>query len=187
MTRATNTIFFFVSFVWKLKKIKTWKVCQLNPVSPKYRNRCHVSTVMRSLYCCATYVAANNMKHNWIVCSCKVKKVKGTGSPCNMPGRSRGAVEVQPYSFFDLGAGQWWVVNNMPRALYLRQRPGTYCTGGWVGPTAGLDASRKTSPHRGTLRVKCPIFLSDSNKIWIFFPTDFRRSPQYQISRKYIQ
>jgi hypothetical protein len=34
MTRATSTIFFFVSFVWKLQKIKKWKVCQLNPVSP---------------------------------------------------------------------------------------------------------------------------------------------------------
>jgi len=25
-----------------------------------------------------------------------------------------------------------------PAALYPRERPGTHCTGGWVGPTAGL-------------------------------------------------
>jgi len=26
-----------------------------------------------------------------------------------------------------------------PAALYPRERPGTHCTGGWVGPRAGLD------------------------------------------------
>ena len=26
-----------------------------------------------------------------------------------------------------------------PAALYPRERPGTHCTGGWVGPKAGLD------------------------------------------------
>jgi hypothetical protein len=39
MTRATSTIFFFVSFVWKLWKIKKRKVCQLNPVSPMHGAR----------------------------------------------------------------------------------------------------------------------------------------------------
>jgi hypothetical protein len=32
-----------------------------------------------------------------------------------------------------------WVVNATPRPLYLRERPGTHCIGGWVGPRAGLD------------------------------------------------
>ena len=27
-----------------------------------------------------------------------------------------------------------------PAALYPRERPGTHCTGGWVGPRAGLGA-----------------------------------------------
>jgi hypothetical protein len=33
-----------------------------------------------------------------------------------------------------------------PAAFYLRERPGTHCTGGWVGPRAGLDGgkSRRT-------------------------------------------
>ena len=32
-----------------------------------------------------------------------------------------------------------WVVNTTPRPLYPRERPGTHCIGGWVGPRAGLD------------------------------------------------
>ena len=31
-----------------------------------------------------------------------------------------------------------WVVSTTPRPLYTRERPGTHCTGGWVGPRAGL-------------------------------------------------
>jgi len=32
-----------------------------------------------------------------------------------------------------------WVVNATPRLLYSWKRPGTHCTGGWVGLKAGLD------------------------------------------------
>ena len=31
-------------------------------------------------------------------------------------------------------------------ALYPRQRPGTHCAGGWVGPRAGLDRCGKSRP-----------------------------------------
>jgi hypothetical protein len=31
-----------------------------------------------------------------------------------------------------------------PAALYPRERPGTHCTGGWVGPEAGLDRYGKS-------------------------------------------
>jgi hypothetical protein len=33
-----------------------------------------------------------------------------------------------------------------PAVLYPRERPGTHCTGGWVGPRAGMDGekSRRT-------------------------------------------
>jgi hypothetical protein len=37
-----------------------------------------------------------------------------------------------------LGVGGW-VVNATTRPLYLRERPGTHCIGGRVGPRAGLD------------------------------------------------
>jgi hypothetical protein len=33
-----------------------------------------------------------------------------------------------------------------PDAFYPRERPGTHCTGGWVGPRAGLDRCGKSRP-----------------------------------------
>jgi len=33
-----------------------------------------------------------------------------------------------------------------PAALYPRERPGTYFTEGWVGPSAGLDGLKISSP-----------------------------------------
>ena len=33
-----------------------------------------------------------------------------------------------------------------PAALYLRERPGTHFTGGWVGPRADLDGRKISSP-----------------------------------------
>ena len=48
--------------------------------------------------------------------------------------------------FPNLGARWGWVVNATPRPLYTRERPGTPCTGGRVGPGAGLDGCRKSRP-----------------------------------------
>jgi len=39
-----------------------------------------------------------------------------------------------------------------PAAFYPWDRPGTHCTGGWVGPRAGLDRCRKYGPHRDSIR-----------------------------------
>ena len=36
------------------------------------------------------------------------------------------------YSFFNLGARWGWVVNETPRPLYPRKRPGTHCIGSWA-------------------------------------------------------
>jgi hypothetical protein len=36
-----------------------------------------------------------------------------------------------------------------PAALYPRERPGTHCTGGWVGPRAGLDMCGKSRSPLG--------------------------------------
>jgi hypothetical protein len=65
-----------------------------------------------------------------------------------MPRRSREGVEVQIYSFFNLGAGYGRVVKATPRPLYPRERPGTNCIGGCVGPKVGLDGCEKSRPHR---------------------------------------
>ena len=37
-----------------------------------------------------------------------------------------------------------WLVSTTPRPLYPRQRPGTHCVEGWVGPRAGLDGCGKS-------------------------------------------
>ena len=36
-----------------------------------------------------------------------------------------------------------------PAALYPRERPGTHCIGGWVGPRAGLDECGNSHPPPG--------------------------------------
>ena len=40
-------------------------------------------------------------------------------------------------------------VSTTPRPLYPRERPGTHCTGGWVGPRAGLDGCGKSRTPTG--------------------------------------
>jgi hypothetical protein len=45
--------------------------------------------------------------------------------------------------FLDLGSRRGLVVITTPRPLYPRGRPGTHCTGGWVGPRSGLDVCEK--------------------------------------------
>jgi len=72
-------------------------------------------------------------------------------SPENRLRRPRGEVEVQLYSFFNLGARWGWVVNATPRPLYPRGRPGTRCIGGWVGAIAGLYGFGKSCLHRDSI------------------------------------
>jgi len=38
-----------------------------------------------------------------------------------------------------------------PAALYPQEGPGSHCTGGWVGPRAGLDRCGKPRPHRDSI------------------------------------
>ena len=42
-----------------------------------------------------------------------------------------------------------WVVSAKPRPLDSRQRPGTHCIRGWVGPKAGQDRCGKSRPPPG--------------------------------------
>jgi hypothetical protein len=74
--------------------------------------------------------------------------VKGKGSP-NRPevpeGRGRGIDLL----FLDLRTAKGWVVSTTPRPLYPREISGTHCTGGWVGPRAGLDVCEKSRPLPG--------------------------------------
>jgi len=36
-----------------------------------------------------------------------------------------------------------------PAAFYPRERPGTHCSGGWVGPRVALDGCGKSQPLPG--------------------------------------
>jgi len=51
--------------------------------------------------------------------------------------------------FHDLGT-RWggWSTSH-PGRLYPRERTGTHCTGGWVGPRDGLDSCGKSLPPPG--------------------------------------
>ena len=57
--------------------------------------------------------------------------------------------------------------HHAPAALPPGKKPGIHCTGGWVGPKAGLDGCGKSRPHRdsnpgpfGPQRVAIPTELS---------------------------
>ena len=48
--------------------------------------------------------------------------------------------------FHDHGTRRVRVQRHAPAALYPRERPGTRCTGGWVGPMTGMDRCGKSRP-----------------------------------------
>jgi hypothetical protein len=70
--------------------------------------------------------------------------------PRNRPEGPEGG-RVIALVFPDLGARKEWVVSIAPRPLYPRERPGTHCIGGWVGPRAGLDVCEKSRLHRDSV------------------------------------
>ena len=47
-----------------------------------------------------------------------------------------------------------------PAALYPRERPGTHCTGGWVGPRAGLNGRKNLVPTGIRSRTFQPVTQS---------------------------
>jgi hypothetical protein len=57
------------------------------------------------------------------------------------PWRRLGGEEVQLLLILDLGTRCGWVVSITPRPRFSpgEMTRGTHCTGGWVGPRAGLD------------------------------------------------
>jgi hypothetical protein len=56
-------------------------------------------------------------------------------------------VEVELYSFFTSALEGVGGQHPAPAALPPGKTP-TLCTGGWVGPRAGLDVCEKSRPHR---------------------------------------
>jgi hypothetical protein len=76
----------------------------------------------------------------------------GKGHPINRPRRAHRGSGGIALLILDLGARREWVVSTTPRPLYPREIPGTHCTGGWVGPRAGLDVCEKFRPHRDSIQ-----------------------------------
>jgi hypothetical protein len=71
------------------------------------------------------------------------------------PWRRLGGEEVQLLLIHDLGTRWGWVVSITPRPRFTPEErtPGTHCTGGWVGPRAGLDTEARGKilcPCRGS-------------------------------------
>jgi hypothetical protein len=67
-------------------------------------------------------------------------------SPHNRPPRAYRGSRGIDLLILTLGAIRGWVVSTTPRPLYPLERPGTHCTGGWVGPRAVLDLCEKSRP-----------------------------------------
>lgn len=68
----------------------------------------------------------------------------------NRPRTHREGV-AQLYSFFNIGTIWGWVVNAKPRSLYPRERAGTHCTAGWVGPRPAWISAENLAPHRNSI------------------------------------
>jgi hypothetical protein len=64
-----------------------------------------------------------------------------------------------------------WVVNATPRPVYPpRERLGTNCVGGWVGPRAGLDG--KFRPPQG---IRSPDHPARSQSLYrLSYPGPYR-------------
>jgi len=63
----------------------------------------------------------------------------------------RGGVEVQLYSCFNLGARWGGCSTSSPSRFTPRERTGTYCREGWVGPRTPLDGYGKPRAHRDSI------------------------------------
>ena len=60
--------------------------------------------------------------------------------------RPIGEIELQLYSFLTTALEGVSGQQQVPAEIYSRERPGTQCTRGWVGPRARLDRCGKSGP-----------------------------------------
>jgi hypothetical protein len=52
-----------------------------------------------------------------------------------------------------------------PGRFIPREIPGTHCTGGWVGPRAGLDRCGKSRPHRDSIPGPLKFEIKERNSV----------------------
>ena len=81
--------------------------------------------------------------------------------------------------FLDHGTRRGWGVSVTPRPLFTpRKRPGTHCTGGLVGPRAGLDRCGKSH----LIGIRSPDRLTHSHSLHrLRYPAHNARNTQYKI------
>ena len=99
------------------------------------RNRSLFSILLSSFYCTLLYFLLTITTRYY-------RQV----SPFHRPRRPLGRVEIQLYFIFDLGTRRGEGSASRPGRSLPRERPGTHCTGGWVGLRAGLKEMREISP-----------------------------------------
>jgi hypothetical protein len=89
---------------------------------------------------------------------------KKQSSPATRHGGVWGKRWYSSYSFLTsaLDGGEW-SASRPGRDLPLGKGPGTHCTGGWVGPRAGLDTE-----DRG--KILCPCRGSNPDLYWLSYP-----------------
>ena len=87
----------------------------------------------------------------WITASNHFNKGKGKGNVDHITGHQGPEMEYRYNSTLSLNSALDGVggQRHAPAALYPRERPGTHCIGGWVGPRAGLDGCGKSRPTPG--------------------------------------
>ena len=101
------------------------------------------------------FIVLLSVNNNWIL---SLPIIKGKGKVFPLPARlwARGWVEVLLYSYMTVeleGSGQ----QHAPAILYPRERPGTHCTAGWVGPRDGLDGRENLAPSGFDLWTVQPV------------------------------
>jgi hypothetical protein len=100
-------------------------------------------SVSASLLSISPYDSFYDRHKPWCVLKSLKKKVKQSHYRTE---QTQTVGRVIALLFLDLGARKRCVVSITPRPLYSRGRPGTHCTGGWLGPRAGLDVCEKSRP-----------------------------------------
>jgi hypothetical protein len=92
---------------------------------------------------CSSLIFHPELKPNYLSES-SVKKVKWSRY---RPGVAQRVGRGTALLFHDCGTRRGVSGQQHARAaIYPRQRPGTHCTGGWVGPRVGLDGRKISSP-----------------------------------------
>jgi hypothetical protein len=91
---------------------------------------------------------------------------------------SRSPVRYLIFGILYLGTRWGWVVSVTPRPRFSpgERTPGTHCTGGWVGPRAGLDTETrgKIILPRSGIEPRSPSRLVRSQTLyWLSYPAHF--------------